>query len=125
MYLLWYTHNMPPHEPIPVVFFKSDSDKQPVREWLRDLDKDSRKVIGEDIKTLQFGWPIGMPLSRKLSADIWELRSRLAFGIARTFFTIYDRKIVLLHGFVKKTQKTPPKELATAKRRLTKLRSTK
>ena len=114
---------MPSDKPIPVIFFKSDSGRQPAREWLRDLDRDSRIIIGEDIKTLQFGWPIGMPLARKLSANIWELRPRLAFGIARTFFTIYDHKIVLLHGFVKKTQKTPPNELATTKRRLTKLRS--
>lgn len=124
MYLLWYTVSMPPNEPIPVVFFKSDSNRQPVREWLRDLDRVSRKAIGEDIKTLQFGWPIGMPLLRKLSDRLWELRSRLAFGIARTFFTIYDHKIVLQPGFVKKAQKTPPNEIATAKRRLTKLRST-
>ena len=110
-------------KPITVVFFKLDSDRQPVRDWLRSLDRASRKVIGEDIKTLQFGWPVGMPLSRKLSENLWELRSRLAFGIARVFFTIYDHKIVLLHGFVKKTQKTPTNELSTARRRLTKLRS--
>jgi phage-related protein len=114
---------MPMDQPIPVIFFKSASDRQPVRDWLKGLDRESRKIIGEDIKTLQFGWPVGMPLARKLSNNLWELRSRLAFGIARTFFTIYDSEIVLLHGFVKKTQKTPPNELSTAKRRLTKLRS--
>ena len=82
-----------------------------------------RKTIGEDIKTLQFGWPVGMPLARKLDDDLWELRSKIPSGIARTFFTIYERKIVLLHGFVKKSQKTPPKELTVAKRRLNRLRS--
>lgn len=114
---------MPMDRPIPVVFFKLDSGREPVREWLKDLDRESRKNIGEDIKTLQFGWPVGMPLARKLTENLWELRSKLAHGIARIFFTIYEQSIVLLHGFVKKTQKTPPKELSIAKRRLAKLRS--
>lgn len=109
--------------PIPVVFFRLDSGREPVRDWLKGLDRENRKVIGEDIKTLQFGWPVGMPLARKLADDLWELRSKLPQGIARTFFTIYEQKIVLLHGFIKKSQKTPPKELSLAKRRLTKLRS--
>jgi phage-related protein len=64
-----------------------------------------------------------MPLSRKLDDGLWELRSRVLGGIARTLFTVYEQKIILLHGFVKKTQKTPPKELTIAKRRLTKLRA--
>ena len=63
-----------------------------------------------------------MPLARKMGDDLWELRSTLSFGIARTFFTAYQKKIVLLHGFVKKSQKTPSNELATAKRRLNRLR---
>jgi phage-related protein len=109
--------------PIPVVFFRLDSGREPVRDWLKGLDHESRKIIGEDIKTLQFGWPVGMPLARKLADNLWELRSRLGSGIARSFFTVYAQRIVLLHGFVKKTQKTPTKELAIAKRRLTKLRS--
>ena len=109
--------------PIPVFFFQLDSGREPVREWLKSLSRDDRKTIGEDIKTLQFGWPIGMPLAKKMGNDLWELRSTLSSGIARTFFTIFQRKIVLLHGFVKKSQKTPANELATARRRLTKLRS--
>lgn len=109
--------------PIPVVFFQLDSGREPVREWLRDLRRENRKTIGEDIKTLQFGWPVGMPLARKMGDDLWELRSTISSGIARTFFTVYQKKIVLLHGFVKKSQKTPPNELATAKRRLNRLRT--
>ncbi|NOY74130.1 MAG: type II toxin-antitoxin system RelE/ParE family toxin [Gammaproteobacteria bacterium] len=108
--------------PIPVVFFRLDSGREPVREWLRDMSRDNRKTLGEDIKTLQFGWPVGMPLARKIDVDLWELRSTISSGIARTFFTVYQKKIVLLHGFVKKSQKTPSNELATAKRRLNKLR---
>jgi len=109
--------------PIPVLFFRLDSGREPVREWLLDMPAEHRKTIGEDIKTLQFGWPIGMPLARKMDDGLWELRSSISSGIARTFFTIFEQQIVLLHGFLKKTQKTPPKEISTAKRRLRKLRS--
>lgn len=87
------------------------------------MSRGHRKIIGEDIKTLQFGWPIGMPLARKMDEGLWELRSNLGTGIARTFFTIYEGEIVLLSGLVKKSKKTPAKELALAKRRLRKLRS--
>ena len=109
--------------PISVLFFRLDSGREPVREWLRDMRPEHRKAIGEDIKTLQFGWPVGMPLARKMDDGLWELRSSLSSGIARTFFTVYERQIVLLHGFVKTSRKTPPKELAIAKRRRNKLRS--
>ena len=123
MYQLWYILLMSRERPIEVHFFCLDSGREPVREWLKSMRPDERKVIGEDIKTLQFGWPVGMPLARKMSKDLWELRSILDRGIARTFITIYSGKIILLHGFMKKTQKTPANELALAKRRLRKLRS--
>ncbi|MDX1440022.1 MAG: type II toxin-antitoxin system RelE/ParE family toxin [Rubricoccaceae bacterium] len=87
------------------------------------MSQEDRKTIGEDIKTLQYGWPVGMPLSRKMDRELWELRSNISSGIARTFFTIFETQIVLLHGFVKKSKKTPTKELSLAKRRLSKLRS--
>ncbi len=109
--------------PISVVFFRLDSGREPVRDWLKGLSREHRKSIGEDIKTLQFGWPIGMPLARKMDDDLWELRTYILSGIARIFFTVYQRRIVLLHGFVKKARKTPANELTIAKRRLTKLRS--
>ena len=79
-------------------------------------------VIGEDIKTVQFGWPLGMPLVEKLERDIWEVRTDLGQRIARVLFTIHGELIVLLHGFIKKTQKTPPQDLAVARRRLRELR---
>jgi phage-related protein len=89
---------------------------------LKGLSPEDRRSIGEDIKTLQYGWPIRMPLARKMAADLWELRSRTTSGIARTFFTAFEDRIVLLHGFVKKSTKTPTKELTLAKHRLAKLR---
>ena len=101
-----------------VVFFRNDSGVEPVREWLKELDREDRKVIGEDIKLVQFRWPLGMPLVRKLEADLWEVRSRLRGGrTARTCFTICDDKMALLHGFIKKSQATPQRELGLARRR--------
>ena len=103
---------------IQVVFFRLASGKEPVREWLKSMSHTDRKIIGENIKTLQYGWPIGMPLARKMGDGLWELRSTLANRIARTFFTFYEGRIVLLHGFIKKSQATPIKEREIAKRRL-------
>ena len=112
---------MPTGRPIKVVFFCLDSGREPVRDWLKALDAEARKTIGEDIKTLQFGWPIGMPLARKLHDNLWEVRSRIQAGIARIIFTMHEEKMVLLHGFIKKSQKTPMNELTLAKRRYSKL----
>lgn len=104
-----------------VVFFRSEAGHEPVREWLRALTAEDRRAIGADIKTVQFGWPLGMPLVRKMAPGLWELRADLADGIARLLFTARDGQMVLLHGFVKKSQKTPDKELKTAIGRLKKL----
>src|SRR3970040_1995693 len=101
-----------------VRFFKTDGGAEPVRDWLRELSATDRKTIGEDIKTVQFGWPLGMPLVRKLDQDLWEVRIRLPDGIARVLFTTGARQSILLHGLIKKSQKTPREELALAKTRL-------
>jgi phage-related protein len=101
-----------------VFFFKTESGAEPVRDWLLELDRKERKTIGEDIKTVQFGWPLGMPLIRKLEPEMWEVRSRFDRGIARVVFTVQRNAIILLHGFIKKSQKTPVAELATARKRL-------
>jgi phage-related protein len=100
-----------------VRFYKTLAGTEPVREWLKALPQDYRKAIGEDIKTVQYGWPIGMPIVRKLEPGLWEVRSHLRDGIARVIFTVCDETMVLLHGFIKKSQKTPLDELETAKRR--------
>jgi phage-related protein len=110
------------HLRLRVVFFKTGGGKEPVREWLKALPRDDRKTIGEDVKTVQFGWPLGMPVVRKLEKDLWEVRSRLQNRIARILFTVEDDVIVLIHGFIKKSQKTPKKDLELAKRRLAQLR---
>jgi phage-related protein len=101
-----------------VVFFRTAAGKEPVREWLRSLPRHERCVIGEDIKTVQFGWPLGMPLVRKLDKSLWEVRSRLPDRIARVIFTTGESQMILLHGFIKKSQKTPQEDLELAKTRL-------
>lgn len=101
-----------------VRFFKTDGGTEPVRIWLRELSATDRKTIGEDIKTVQFGWPLGMPLVRKLDKNLWEIRIHLDGRIARVLFTIAGSKIVLLHGFIKKSQATPQPDLNLAKDRM-------
>lgn len=89
-----------------------------MRVWLKSLTAEQKKIIGEDIKTVEFGWPIGMPLVRYMEAKIWEIRSDFSDGIARIFFTVHEQRLVLLHGFIKKAQKTPKKELEITRKRL-------
>ena len=101
-----------------VLFFRTARGSEPVREWLLEMPAEDRKTIGTDIKTVQFGWPLGMPPIRKLAPDLWEVRSRLTNQIARVLFTVVDQEMVLLHGFIKKSQKTPGEDLDLAKSRL-------
>lgn len=107
-----------PAPTLSVSFFKTETGREPVREWLKSLPREFRRNIGEDIKAVQFGWPLGMPLVRKLDRDLWEVRVRLPDGIARVMFTASEDRMVLLHGFIKKSQKTPGDDLALAKTRL-------
>jgi phage-related protein len=134
MYLMWYTTcagNEPKPAPwsdpgaqpyeksVPVVFFRTDAGGEPVRDWLKRLPlAEDRKRIGEDIKTVEFGWPLGMPTCRPLGDGVYEVRTSLAQNrIARVLFYIdKKRPMVLLHGFIKKAQKTPGEDLDLAKR---------
>ena len=106
-----------------VVFYRTSSGNEPVREWLKNLTREEKKIIGEDIKTVQFGWPLGMPLIRKLESNLWEVRSHLKNRIARVLFTIIDGNMVLVHGFIKKSQKTSLDDINLAKKRITEIRS--
>ena len=93
---------------IAVKFFKNELGNEPVKDWLLSLDKEDRKIVGADIQTVEFGFPIGMPLVKKVDTKhkLWEVRSKLASDkIARTIFTIYKDCMILLHGFIKKDQK--------------------
>ena len=105
-------------EPIlQVRFFKTEGGHEPVREWLLSLRQDDRTIIGTDIKTVQFGWPLGMPLVRKLEPGLWEARSHISSGIARVIFTVEALTLVLLHGFIKKSQKTEASDLFVSRQR--------
>ena len=108
---------MKAERPLKVVFFRTESGNEPVREWLKALSKEDCKAIGTDILTVQYAWPIGKPLVDNLGDGLWEVRSRLSNRIARTLFAVVDQEIVLLHGFIKKQHKTPPDELDLAKKR--------
>ncbi len=112
------SEHQPPQPILEVRFFQTTSAKEPVREWLKALIKDDRQSIGEAIKTAQFGWPLGMPLVRKLEKNLWEVRTPITNGIARVLFTVIENQMILLHGFVKKSQKTPKPDLETARKRL-------
>jgi phage-related protein len=108
--------------PLEAVFYRTESGNEPVREWLKALDRSEKKLIGEDIKTVQFGWPVGMPVARKLGLGLWEIRVGLERATARVLFTVFNDSIVLLHGFIKKSRRTPLEDLALAKERLRKLK---
>jgi phage-related protein len=102
---------------VPAIFYRTETGREPLREWIKELPADDRERIGEDIKTVEFGWPIGMPVCRPLGGGIHEVRTNLAQNrIARVLFCI-DKKgrMVLLHGFMKKTQKTPDEDLKLAR----------
>ncbi|WP_426811648.1 type II toxin-antitoxin system RelE/ParE family toxin [Pseudomonas sp. WOUb67] len=98
-------------------FFCTESGNEPVREWLASLQRADKHLIGTEIKTIQIGWPLGMPIVRKLGQGLWEARVNLANQTARVLFTVDGNTMILLHGFIKKSQKTPAPDLATARQR--------
>lgn len=104
--------------PLDAAFYETKQDNQPCRDYLMSLSKDDRREVGADIFAVQKGFPLGLPLCRKMGTDLWEVRSNIADGISRVFFTVDNNKMVLLHGFTKKSQKTPQNEIDTAESRL-------
>jgi phage-related protein len=106
---------------LPAVFYRTDTGREPVREWLKDLEPADRKIIGDDIRDCEFAWPVGLPLCRPITGrrGLWEIRSGLTGGrIARVLFSIEHGQMVLLHGFIKKAQRTPGREIDVAVRRM-------
>ena len=102
---------------ISVYFFRTSTGNEPVRDWLKFRSPDEKKVIGEDLKAVEYTWPVGYPQVIKLEKDLWEVRTYLQNGICRVFFTIWKEYMVLLHGIIKKSQKTPKQDLDLAKKR--------
>ena len=113
------------HAPRPrlsIRFYRTASSNEPVREWLMARSRDDRRRIGEDLKTAQYGWPLGMPLVRKLEPGLWEVRTALGAGSVRILFTVRAETMLLLHAFTKTSRRTPRHDLAVARRRLAKTR---
>jgi phage-related protein len=102
---------------IPLVFFCTRAGNEPVREWLKSLPEADRRAIGRDLMDVQFGWPVGMPLCRALSTGLWEVRTNLGERTARVIFSFSRGELVALHGFIKKTQKTPQTDIELAAKR--------
>jgi len=103
---------------LPAAFYRLPSGREPVRDWLKALGKEDRRIIGEDIKDVEFSWPIGMPLCRSLGSGLWEVRSDMTDGrIARVLFCVAAGRMVLLHAFIKKTQKARTADLELAIKR--------
>lgn len=107
-----------------VRFYRTTVGNEPVRDWLKELSQEDKKSIGDDVKTVQLGWPLGMPLVRKLENGLWEVRVDLHGGrIARVLFTVEGSEMVLVHGFIKKSKKTPKTDLDTARTRMKEVRN--
>ena len=108
----------------PLVFFRTRSGSEPVREWLKALPPEDRREVGKDLMRAQWRWPVGMPLCRALGEGLWEIRTDLpSTRIARVLLGVDAGVLVALHAFTKKTQKAPPAELALARKRLKELKS--
>ena|SRR5215211_8094000 len=103
---------------VAVVFYRTAAGAEVVRDWLRGLDESDRNTIGQDLMRVQYRWPVGMPLCRALGEGLWEVRSDLTSNrIARLLFSFQQGRLLVLHGFIKKTQKIPDKDFALAHRR--------
>jgi phage-related protein len=107
-----------PKKKPPARFYRSATGAEPVREWLRSLRREDRRTVGIDIAEIEFDWPVGMPLCRSLGFGLWEVRSNLSDGrTARLIFCIASAEMILLHGFIKKSRKTPKQDLDLAVKR--------
>ena len=105
-----------------VVFYRSDLGSEPVRDWLKALGKPDSILIGSDIRTVEYGWPVGMPVCRPLAYGLWEVRTNLDNNRAARVIFCVDRGVMyLLHGFIKKTRETSLKEIKLALSRKNKL----
>lgn len=117
-------HSLNLEKRLPTAFFESENGKEPVREWILSLSQEGRKQVGRRVRVLEFGWPIGMPVCRSITnrSGLWEVRISFASRrIARVLFCIHGGRMVLLHGFIKKTEKTPKADLDLATKRMEEL----
>jgi phage-related protein len=108
----------PKPKKIPMIFFRTLSGNEPVREWLKGLPEEERHAIGMDLLRAQWRWPVAMPLCRAMGSGLWEIRTDLPTKrTARVLVCLYRDHLVALHGFVKKTRATPDEDLTVARKR--------
>ena len=99
-------------------FYESSGGGRPVREWVLELSDTDRFTVGKDIQKVEFGWPLGRPHCAPLGDGLWEVRSNLDGNrIARVIFCLGDGHMILLHAFIKKTQKIPLQDFDLALKR--------
>ncbi|HEY6383363.1 MAG TPA: type II toxin-antitoxin system RelE/ParE family toxin [Pseudolabrys sp.] len=111
-------------KPVPLVFWRSAAGREPVRDWLRALPREDKRIIGRDIAKVQFGWPIGLPLCRALRSGLWEVRTSLpSKREARVFIGFHEGMLIALHAVIKKARKAPAEDLALARERLKEMQS--
>lgn len=125
MNLFWYApwmtmpgHPVRPQKRIEAKFYRTEAGGEPVREWLKMLNKEDHQEIARDIRKAEYGWPIGMPTCDSLGGGVWEVRTNLGDRISRVFFCILQARMVLLHGIIKKSRKAPKVDLDTARARM-------
>ena len=107
----------PAPRPLKTHFFRTETGNEPVRDWLLGLSKEEMKMIGTDILTVQWAWPVGKPLVDSMGKGLWEVRSSLGDRIARVFFIVHYEEIILLHGIIKKGRTAPSHEIDLARKR--------
>jgi phage-related protein len=102
-----------------VVFWRSEQGNEPVREWLRKMDAETRKAIGDDVRYIQEKWTegVGKRYVDGFGDGLYEVRTKQHNKEYRVLFCMEDDAMVLLHGLIKKTKKTPPADVALARRR--------
>lgn len=122
LYFLWYIGESMEKDQsgrkVSLVFFRSLVGHEPVRDWLKELPEIERHEIGRDLLRAQWRWPVGMPLCRPMGDGLWEVRTSLPTGrIARVLLCLHEKRLVALHGFIKKTRATPLDDFELARKR--------
>jgi phage-related protein len=111
-------------DPIGLRFWATRTGNEPVRDFLGGLSAADKKKIGQDIRTVQFGWPLGMPLVRSIGKGLHELRTSLpSRREARIMFAVAGGELHLLHAFIKKSARTDHDDLELAIKRMKELKS--
>lgn len=110
-----------------IIYYKDDKGDNPIQEFLVNLGRSNRILVAktrQGIEKLRNRAYHKEPLSKHLEPGLWELRIRAGVDILRIIYTFDKGKIIiLLHGFVKKDQKTPVSELEVARRRLKEIKA--